>query len=1287
MDLFEFDFFRDWELEQSCHYEQDRNALRRKEWERRNQEVHQDEDLFASSFNLFGEPYKFCMPSNIFQTSKGDALSSRVQNTLGNYDEMKDLLTNRSNQSHLVGIPKSLIPQTPTDKMEPSFFSEPRTKVVASHQSGNHPSSCMPPPSSCLSLSSTLLHGHPSKKSRVEWSRSGHGSAAGHGLQSGSQPGNQQGREKHPAAHEQSQDRYGDPHAGQSELHKSDLQASVDDCMKLQSSSPSTASRSKRHGHSKPAGGDHSYKDGCHVKSPTDTDTGSYSCGSPLPSTSLIPGGSALSSQNFLPGLHSKSSVLQQKPTAYVRPMDGQEQAPIESPELKPLMEIEDVFSNQAFGSLLDVKPSTTTSKCKLPKLTIPQPGEVSLSNESSCVEEILREMTHSWPPPLTAIHTPGKAETTKFPIPSKDSQHLTSGYNGQKRCDVQGKPPTKSAPQKSMLEDDLKLSSDEEESEQAEKSKIRPIAVNNSALQNTHGAASGHSSGGCSSSSESGSSSESDSDSESSSSDSECNEASRTATPEPEPPSTNKWQLDKWLNKVTSHSKTIVNNQADCDELSDPLSQSNQEIDAQIKGKQILPLPQADSKDRVLPGPVREKAKPRSTQKVAEGKPAKQKSPVHTEPAPSRRTTGKSQPRKVERTPSVEEHAWLRPGNPSSTPKDRDGRGSSADQPKAKGKAGSCKAGARKEPRSVATATAAAPAPMEKRKHRVPGKIVPKSREFVETDSSDSHTDHEEVAAVAAAKAVAPPAVTSTSVKPKDCVGVTVCPNVCPMDCPALDKGPIDLEELPFSPLPLPQNEPLSPLRDYEEIKSLWVKLDLSLLTRVPGLAVEENVVGKADVRQPNSKHNYQSPSTVMDKNTIKTKRKHKMENTEGLCELKKQHIEKEPTAPMLLPASCSASSSHKVLSSKELTKQLTKRDRMFPPPLSPLPDEPESKRGINESNLLGQESSSNSVPSSASQPSMQYKHRKPDSKPSCHAKNTTENESHPSLSSSVQENSQSQTDTWTLISNGHSEPRRPKLTFDDTSHNADYYMQEAKKLKHRADALLDKFGKAVNYADAALSFIECGNAMERDPLEAKSPYTMYSETVELIRYAMRLKNFTRSLATIAEKKLAVLCYRCLSLLYLRMFRLKKDHAMKYSRSLMEYFKSSSKASQAPSPWGTNGKTTGTASPLSPSPSPVSSVGSHGSSTSTTASSPSATISIPQRIHHMAASHVNITNNILRSYEHWDTADKLARESKEFFHELDTLMGPLTQHSGMTSLVRYTRQGLHWLRVEAHLL
>ena len=50
-----------------------------------------------------------------------------------------------------------------------------------------------------------------------------------------------------------------------------------------------------------------------------------------------------------------------------------------------------------------------------------------------------------------------------------------------------------------------------------------------------------------------------------------------------------------------------------------------------------------------------------------------------------------------------------------------------------------------------------------------------------------------------------------------------------------------------------------------------------------------------------------------------------------------------------------------------------------------------------------------------------------------------------------------------------------------------------------------MEKFGKALNYAEAALSFIECGNAMEQGPMESKSPYTMYSETVELIREALR--------------------------------------------------------------------------------------------------------------------------------------------------------------------------------------
>ncbi|PKU43263.1 hypothetical protein llap_6430 [Limosa lapponica baueri] len=702
------------------------------------------------------------------------------------------------------------------------------------------------------------------------------------------------------------------------------------------------------------------------------------------------------------------------------------------------------------------------------------------------------------------------------------------------------------------------------------------------------------HSSGGSGSSSESESSSESDSDSESSSSDSECNEESRSATPEPEPPSTNKWQLDKWLNKVNPHNKTIINNQNEPHSETSSQAQSNQQAEGPNKGKLNSSLPPTDSKDRAILSPIREKAKPRVAQKTPEAKSSKQKSPAHNEPS-SQRTTGKKQPKKVERTSSVEEYNWPKPNNTSNTPKEKDTQ-EPPEQPKVRTKAAVGKTAPRKEPRTSTGLTS------EKKKYRGPSKIVPKSREFIETDSStsDSNTDQEE-----SLQAKVLPACTGSGngVKVKDSGSniLSVSSLTSNGSNTSIDQTSNDLEEQLFSPIPIVQNELLSPLREYEELKSLWVKIDLSLLSRIPGQEPFESTSVKSESREANVKHrrpSRESPTPAAEKPSTKSKRKHKTESLDTFVESKKQRLEDTS-------ASC-----------------------LLPPCISPIPN-----------------------------------HR------------LTSTKDH------------LETDIWSAmptLSNGNSEPRRPKITFDDVLHNADYYMQEAKKLKHKADALLEKFGKAVNYADAALSFIECGNAMERDPLEAKSPYTMYSETVELIRYAMRLKNFTGSSATEGDKKLAVLCYRCLSLLYLRMFKLKKDHAMKYSRSLMEYFKNSSKASQAPSPWGGNGKSTETPSPMSLSPSPVSSAG---SSAGTTGSSLAGTITIPQRIHHMAASHVNITNNVLRSYEHWDMADKLTKENKEFFVDLDSVMGPLTQHSSMTNLVRYVRQGLHWLRIEAHLL
>ncbi|KAI2657199.1 AF4/FMR2 family member 2 [Labeo rohita] len=871
-----------------------------------------------------------------------------------------------------------------------------------------------------------------------------------------------------------------------------------------------------------------------------------------------------------------------------------------------------------------------------------------------------------------------------------------------------------------------------------------------------------GHSSGASGSSSESESSSESDSDSESSSSDSECNRASRAATPEPEPPSTNKWQLDKWLNKVNPHNKALINTQSDSHGLnsSQPDESQASENQSSSKSKPSTALAPADPKERTLLSPIREKAKPKTGQKAPDSKSTKVKSPASIELAPPRRSTGKKQPKKVERSSSSEEHNWPRPGNSSSTPKEKEPP--PLEPPKPRGKGPGVKTAPRKEPRTTTTNTAPTnitPVP-DKKKHRGPNKIIPKSKEFIETESSSSecHSDPEELTKVQ----LPCPGPNTLSLKSKDCnsniLSVSSLTSTSSTSIP--DPGASDLLEEPlFSPIPIVQNELLSPLRDFEDIKSLWVKIELSFLSRIPGQDPPEPPPTKAECRES--------------------------EHCDVMSGGKKLRMDKDA---LLLPPCISPIHNHKVSSTKDsLKKQPRKReDKLLPPLLSPLSDEPVGRpRRSSECSSISQEGNTSTVPNSlpstrtipastSSSSSSSHKHRKGDNKSFSHSKTSTEEDSHSKPSGGFHGNGQSDTDLWSNpsgLSMEHMEPRRPKLTFNNTVHNADYYMQEAKKLKHKADALMDKFGKAVNYADGALSFIECGNAMERDPLEAKSPYTMYSETVELIshfkcrldkpfptkevRYALGpskgirggistpppfpayhqklnpalctssqlnllsaiarrqssriMKDFHMVTAEtysrpdksrpcsaclshhgglfilnvkegqtpcldidgtsvvwmrekcekasfgfmglcicpkhLVSRKHTVESNRCLSLLYLRMFKLKKDHAMKYSRSLMEYFKNSAKSSQAPSPWGANGKSTGTPSPMSLSPSPVSSVSSGAGVMGS--SSASGSVAIPQRIHHMAASHVNITNNILRSYEHWETADKLAQESQ----------------------------------------
>uniref|UniRef100_A0A8C5XNU7 ALF transcription elongation factor 2 n=1 Tax=Microcebus murinus TaxID=30608 RepID=A0A8C5XNU7_MICMU len=1273
MDL--FDFFRDWDLEQQCHYEQDRSVLKKREWERRNQEVQQEDDLFSSGFDLFGEPYKVAE-----YTNKGDLLANRVQNTLGNYDEMKDLLTNHSNENHLVGIPKNSVSQTPINKNEPSFFPEQKNRMIPAHEDNTHPSAAMPPPSVVI-LNSTLIRSN--RKSKPEWPRDSHNSSNVPASQASSQP-----NKMHTLTQDQPQARLEDFFVYPAEQPQIRAVEESKPSMKEDSSLKSS--------------GENAFKEIFQSNSPEESEFTVQAPGSPLVASSLLAPSSGLSVQSFPPGLYCKTSMGQQKPTAYVRPMDGQDQTPDISPALKPSIEFENSFGNLSFGSLLDGKSSVASSKTKLPKFTILQTSEVSLPSDPSCVEEILRE-----------------------------SQHLTPGFTLQKWNDPTSRASTK------MLEDDLKLSSDEDDLEPVktlttqctatelyqavEKAKPRNNPVN-PLLATPRPPPAGQASGGSGSSSESESSSESDSDTESSTTDSESNGAPRVATPEPEPPSTNKWQLDKWLNKVTSQNKSFI-----CGQNETPMETISlpppiiQPMEVQIKVKtnpsQIL----AEPKERPLLSLVREKARPRPTQKTPETKALRHKFSATIDTA-SQRTIGKKQPKKVEKNTSIDEFTWPKPNITSSTPKETESV-ELPDPPRGRNKSTAHKPVPRKEPRPNI------PLAAEKKKYRGPGKVVPKSREFIETDSStsDSNTDQEETLQIK----VLPPCIVpgSNTAKSKETCGTSLTLSTL-ISSNGNNNLSINNEEPTFSPIPVMQTELLSPLRDHENLKNLWVKINLDLLSRVPGHNSLQAAPAKPDHKETATKPKRQTATAVVEKPAAKGKRKHKPTDIAEKIPEKKQRLE-EATTICLLPPCISPAPPHKPPNTREnnLSRRANRRkeEKLFPPPLSPLPEDPPRRRNVNGNN--GPFSQDKNVSMTGQITSTKPKRSEgkfcatfkgisvneadtPKKAPSATvtitntaiatvtataivtatvtatatatATTTTTTTTISTITSTIttglMDSSHLEMTSWAalpLLSSSSPNVRRPKLTFDDSVHNADYYMQEAKKLKHKADALFEKFGKAVNYADAALSFTECGNAMERDPLEAKSPYTMYSETVELLRYAMRLKNFASPLASDGDKKLAVLCYRCLSLLYLRMFKLKKDHAMKYSRSLMEYFKqNASKVAQIPSPWVGNGKNT---------PSPVSL--NNVSPINTMGNCNNGPVTIPQRIHHMAASHVNITSNVLRGYEHWDMADKLTRENKEFFGDLDTLMGPLTQHSSMTNLVRYVRQGLCWLRIDAHLL
>ncbi|KFO25155.1 AF4/FMR2 family member 3, partial [Fukomys damarensis] len=1150
-------------------YEPDRNALRRKERERRNQETQQDGGAFSSNYSLFSEPYK---------TNKGDELSNRIQNTLGNYDEMKDFLTDRSNQSHLVGVPKPGIPQTPVNKIDEHFVADSRAQPQ--------------PPSVCSTASSTPAAGpgQQNKRGAVGWQK------AGHPPSDGQQRTAQQGSLR---------TLLGDGVGRQQPRTKQVCTMEVG--LPTQERPPAMAAKHSSAGHCV---------------------------------------------QNFPPSLASKPSLVQQKPTAYVRPMDGQDQAPDESPKLKSSTEAG--VHCASYRGVPASKPESARAKAKLSKFSIPKQGELLNDNmlttgraavgddqedgpEDRAGEAggLKQEMT--WLPPLSAIQAPGKVEQSKFAFPNKEQSpagFIQLPEEMKMKSSLRGHPLTGDVCQgkvafkieatrmwvSGMLEDDLKLSSDEDESEQqaAQRTALRTLSdrpefsceLHSQLLSKDHTQGPGmlpflaykeDSAAGllgrCHprtlppkeelSSLCRGvhrelqgvtakptfppavtvrSQVQLDSpETESSSSESEGSKPPHYSSPEAEPASSNKWQLDKWLNKVNPHKPPL-------------LTQSD---GPGPEGAQYYPVGKEDAQD---------------CGKLPEAGPA------------------------VLRDKDSKEFIETESSSSSSSSSESDLESEQEEYPLSKAQA------------TTGSATSAGGDQRLKEAGGVPAGAGPRAP----VGSINART-------------------TSDIAK--------------------------ELEEQFYTLVPFGRNELLSPLKDSEEVRSLWVKIDLTLLSRIPEhLPQEPGILSAPAAKDPEVAAPGHALDTTPEKALPKSKRKRKCDNEDEDRELKKAQGEKESSSRLATSANNTSSANHCNMNINSLAIPVNKNEKMLRSPISPLSD-------VSKHKYSSEDLTSSSRPHGNGVFTSSSSNRKPkaDSQLQSHAGDLTKT-AHSSENGVLHSKSRPQTEPWSPGSNGHRDCKRQKLVFDDMPRSADYFMQEAKRMKHKADAMVEKFGKALNYAEAALSFIECGNAMEQGPMESKSPYTMYSETVELIRYAMRLKTHSGPNATPEDKQLAALCYRCLALLYWRMFRLKRDHAVKYSKALIDYFKNSSKAAQAPSPWGTSGKSTGTPSPISPNPSPTSSVGSQGSLSGASTLSPSTIVSIPQRIHQMAANHVSITNSILHSYDYWEMADNLAKENREFFNDLDLLMGPVTLHSSMEHLVQYSQQGLHWLRNSTHL-
>ncbi|XP_054612236.1 AF4/FMR2 family member 1 isoform X2 [Dunckerocampus dactyliophorus] len=1084
-------------------YDEERNRLRLQAWEQRNQGTSQVKELSAENVPLFGVPYK---------TNRGDELSDRIQRMLGSYEDVNNpsdpsvyiIFTQPTSdkpgkppvqdQTHHISSQTNTIPSSN------GYPLQPMTDAPTAPSSPNHQRDTVTLPKGSLDH----LMGQKKKDEASSDLR------------------------EHPSTPQERSAQFPDvkplPFLHSNDPKVALAKGTFDSCQ--ESTEPPSAA--------------------------TTVDVSTFNLKqSPADASQMHqPGksGNSLLSQNFPPLSSSKqpSIAMTQKPTAYVRPMDGQDQMLSGSPKLKP--------SPEPYVPLQEIHKANR-GKTKV----LPQYLETR-TDEALSVEDILKEMTHSWPPLLTAIHVPNSDEAQ-----AKEAEQVSSCL-GQKCHALSSGDPTH-------------------------------LNVQSSSFPHKEGHSSGVESA---SSSDSDSSSRSDSDSEE-----PCRLPLSSSKTEPDAAAASHgdWQLGNWIrssqqnsgNESQSVSKVcespaheppqpLQSSKHSNVETTDPVGESKPPKD--FGGNLPNVQPSVESSHESLCQNSAADMNGCTSSKKHSGiahKPAKD----HTEAA---------------HNVTCEDAMVL----------------SISDKPKVKTKMGRYKKSS--DSKSSSERTFKVP-DKEKTESNHRPEVVQVQRDCLSCGArhpdpcscrpqNPARPDHPSPA----------PLVRTSCSKPN----VEV---VCHKEAKMIPKAPSSTTHKSSKKSGRVSKSSLN--IHNRPVTSLLVKIDLSLLSRVPQVTPKN-----AERTLHTSEHKTEARKQPK---ASKKSLPHNAESDDRTLPRKKRKLEKKMT-------SSNQESSVKVEGCSNQSD-----------------DQKQKKAKKNSVDLLQHQKTKDSKVHKVS--GVETRKDAPKSRDSCKHKSSRTRHTPQQKKPSTQAPKQ--------------QPPRPLLQSEDRKYPVKHYIKEAKRLKHKADSESDKLSKAFNYLDAAMFFVESGIAMEKDPRISMSSYTMFAETVELLKFVLKLKNSADPSAPPSEKDFVALCLKCQALLQMAMFRDKHKTALKYSKTLTDHFSNSTLDASA---FTTKGPGT-PSSPMASIPSPACSASKHGGSAAGPAS---ATMAVPLAVQQVALSYINITMLVLSAHDLWEQAEEMASKGSGVLAELDALMGPVSLTSCVSAMVRYTRQGVLWLRTDS---